>query len=251
MKTATRPRRRRSTRPWVLNFARRKLGVAKALNKGKCGGSYGDACIIMGAVLSAIAAELWPGDRIDGVRFVELWACFSWDIPTACHISVPLLVEDLHAQRRHAEAKVIEQARPEILEAGYVTRLVVGDEVDMADKALSRLCPTLTKPYLRGFSYPCVFYREIRCGLVHEYRIGRKATDWRMTEREGEVSYSNVDDEQLIHFDVPWLTKLVLAIAKRAEPRVMKAPFNDPTVWWLDEGRAQPPDRRGRKKKRT
>jgi hypothetical protein len=69
-----------------LNFARRKLDVAKALNEGKCGGSYGDACIITGAVLSAIAATLWP-DRIDGVRFVELWACFGMDVRGAAFVA--------------------------------------------------------------------------------------------------------------------------------------------------------------------
>jgi hypothetical protein len=50
-------------------------------------------------------------------------------------------------------------------------------------------------------------------------------------------------DRRLIHFDLPWLTKLVLAIARRAEPSVETAPLQDPPVWWLDEGRADPPGR--------
>jgi hypothetical protein len=239
-----------------FQFVERKLRVAEALDKRECGGSYVEACIITGALLSGIAADLWPGDGIDRVRFAELWARFGWDIPSACHISVPLLSEYLRQKGREEEADTIEKARPEMFGPGYSTVVPLGSDVDMTDQALSRLCPTLATAELRKFSYPAVFYREIRSGLFHEYTMGKAATDWRMTEKRAEVSYVNMAwpdgrETRLIHFDMPWLTKLVLAIARRAEPSVDAAPLKDPPIWWLDEGLEQPPKRRRRGKKRS
>jgi hypothetical protein len=81
-----------------------------------------------------------------------------------------------------------------------------------------------------------------------------------MTEKPAAVSYSNIDEDidqddggretRPIHFDLSWLTNLAWAIAKRAEPSVAAAPLDDPPVWWLDEGRAKPVERRRRGRKR-
>jgi hypothetical protein len=160
---------RRRTRPWLLNFVQRKVSVAEALNNGNCGGSYSDACIIVGAAMSGIAAELWPGERVDRVRFVELWVRFGQDVPDACHISVPLLVDYLRQKQRLAEAETLERAHPQMYGLGHETRIVLGHEIDRPDHELAPLCRNLTLSDLRWFSYPAVFYREIRSGLVHEY----------------------------------------------------------------------------------
>jgi hypothetical protein len=224
----------------LSEFVQRKMSVAKALNNRECGGSYVEACIITGALLSAIAADLWRGTGIDRRRFAELWARFAVAVPSACHISVPLLLESLRGNGRHGEASVIEKVQPEAFGAGYSAAILLGSEVDMTDQALVNLCPTLTKTDLRKFSYPDVFYREVRSGLVHEYTMGSSAADWRMTETPSEVSYVNMAwpdgrEARLIHFDMPWLTKLVLAIAKQVELGGTTAPLTHPPVWWLHE----------------
>jgi hypothetical protein len=260
MTTLARPRRRWGTTPRLMNFVQRKVRVAEALNNGECGGSYGDACIIMGAAMSGIAAELWPGERIDRVRFVELWVRFGQDVPDACHISVPRLVDHLRQEDRLTEAETLERAHLPMYGPAHETRrAVLGREIDRPDHEFAALCPTLTLNELRRFSYPAVFYGEIRSGLVHEYRLKEdRATVLGMTDQHAAVSYSMIHDQDYrrdtrpIHFDLAWLTNLALEIATRAEPSVAKAPLPDPRVWWLDEGRPKPQDRRRlHKKKRT
>ncbi len=226
----------------LSQFVQRKMSVAEALNKGQCGGSYVEGCIITGALLSAIAADLWPGTHIDQFRFVELWTRFGWDIPDACHISVPLLVDDLRAKGRKADPELIEKANPVVLGGGSLSRTTKGKDVDRTDQALLSLCPQLTKAEVRKFSYPCVFYREIRSALVHEYKVGSAATLLAMDETDSGVSYidnlrDGEDDKPVIHFGMSWLTKVISAIAKRAESVFDDtAPLPHPPVWWLREG---------------
>jgi hypothetical protein len=54
-------------RDWV----RVRISLAKRLNPGGCGGSYGDAMLVLSALLSGRAADLWPGKGKDRRRFVE------------------------------------------------------------------------------------------------------------------------------------------------------------------------------------
>lgn len=54
-----------------------RIELAKRLNEGECGGYYGDAMLILSAVLSGLAADLWPGKGKDRRRFAEAWATLS------------------------------------------------------------------------------------------------------------------------------------------------------------------------------
>jgi len=47
----------------------------------------------------------------------------------------------------------------------------------------------VTTAHLREFSYPNVFYRGARSGLVHEYTMGSMVTALQMGETTGDVSY--------------------------------------------------------------
>ncbi len=48
-----------------------RIALAERLNEGECGGSYGDAMLVLSALLSGRAADLWPGKGKDRRRFVE------------------------------------------------------------------------------------------------------------------------------------------------------------------------------------
>src|SRR5690349_20693369 len=102
------------------------MAVAIALDRRECGGSYAEACMIVAAVISGLAADLWPGDRIDRKRFAELWARYGSGTATALHVSVPLLTQWLRSERRTAVAEAIESSRPEMLGAGHFSRILVG-----------------------------------------------------------------------------------------------------------------------------
>ena len=62
---------------WRADWAKQKQAIALDLDRGKCGGSYGEAALIFGAVISALAAEVWPGQGIDRMRFVQLLKDFA------------------------------------------------------------------------------------------------------------------------------------------------------------------------------
>ena len=57
---------------WRTDWVTEKKRIALCLANGECGGSYGEAVLILCAVLSALAADIWPGKGIDQMRFVEL-----------------------------------------------------------------------------------------------------------------------------------------------------------------------------------
>ena len=219
-------------------FVRKKMDVACALDRRQCGGSYAEACMIVAAIISGLAADLWPGDGIDRKRFVELWVRYGQTIPTAAHVSMPLLTQWLDGESRRAEARAIENSRPEMFGAGFSSRVVTGSEVDMPEDEVLSVCGTVTRAEIRPFTYPAIFYKEFRCGLMHEYRFGDRASDWSMTMNRGQVSYFNMADgfdgtRRLIHFDLPWLRDLVLSIARASEPDTRKAPLPLPSSWWL------------------
>ncbi|MBF0527361.1 MAG: hypothetical protein HQK56_19945 [Deltaproteobacteria bacterium] len=83
---------------WRTEWAQRKNEIALKLNARECGGSYGDAAIILSATLSALAAEVWPGDYIDRVRFVQLLKDFAPDYLNVTRVSIPLLERRLRVQ---------------------------------------------------------------------------------------------------------------------------------------------------------
>ena len=57
---------------WRTDWVTKKRDTALRLANGECGGSYGEAMLILCTILSALAAEVWPGTQIDKRRFVEL-----------------------------------------------------------------------------------------------------------------------------------------------------------------------------------
>src|SRR5438874_2037413 len=99
------------------------------LGAGECNGSYSDACVLLSALLSGIAAELWPGTGIDRVRFVELWARYA-DLHLApTRLSIPFLRQFLRKSERWSEAKALEDARPSMFGLGHGTLVLCGDAV--------------------------------------------------------------------------------------------------------------------------
>ena len=95
---------------WRTEWFRKKQKIAQSLNNGDCGGSYGEAVIILCATLNALAAEVWPGKKIDRVRFVQLLKEFAPPKLNATQISIPIFVRYLGNQgkERKEEKKFID-----------------------------------------------------------------------------------------------------------------------------------------------
>lgn len=224
----------------VMNFIEARLAVAIALDQGQCGGSYVDACILVSSVVSGIAARLWPGKHIDYKRFVETWVRYADPSQGPHLISIPLLSRHLREERKFDAANKLEAARPGMFGVAGSCRVVTGDDVDFPDAEVQRICPQISLHEIRTYSYPAIFYRDVRSSLVHECNIGPSAHFLPMTSREASVSYVNQLDtatptrfpRRRIHFHMPWLVNLVRSIAGKAIVHFDQS-LSIPASWWL------------------
>jgi len=213
------------------------------LSNGECNGSYSDGCVLLSAMLSGIAAELWPGtDRIDRVRFVELWVRYCDAELSATLVSVPFLRQFLRRSERWEEVHALENARPDMFGLGHGTRVLRGGEVDMTEAELLALPIHLTRKEVRTYSYPAVFYKDVRSNLAHEYKLSDEASSHFATRLKANVSYVNRHDpdeaelsRRLIHFHADWLADVARSIAANvAELVETYKQLPRPNDWWLD-----------------
>jgi hypothetical protein len=225
---------------WRFEWVSQKCKIASALARGEAGGSYSEAVILVCAVLNALAAEVWPGTRIDKARFVELLVRLGSLPHEPQTISVPLLV-------RHLEAT--SPANAALLRKNFLdfskTRVVTGLEIDSTESELISLCPGLTPTVVRKYSYACLLYEEVRSSYAHEYKPGEKADSWPMTMASGQsVSYVNrllttdtyeaIETIRLVHFHIEWLTKLAEDLALYIDGISTTLPYPLPSKWWKD-----------------
>jgi hypothetical protein len=223
-------------------YVERKIDTALMLNEGKCHGSYSDACVLLSALISGMAAELWPGKDIDRKRFVDLWVQYSDPQLNPLLVSVPLLRRFLERSHRTADVHALESARPKIFELGYGNRVLCDRDIDMSETELNALNTTITQHEIRTFSYPAVFYRDIRSNLAHEYRLSDDAASHFATRKNANVSYVNRVDltrnelsRRLIHFHVEWIASVTRSIAKNVTQLIEDyTPLPQPKRWWID-----------------
>jgi hypothetical protein len=216
---------------WRTDWVKKKEKVAAQLANGQCGGSYGDAALILCSCLSALAAEVWPGHHIDRNRFVELLEKRAPPQLGSARVSIPLLVDDLRSQQRAAEASKIESKFLRQFSAGQILR---GDEVDEDEHAILAECGSITRKYMRGFSYANLLYREVRSAYTHEGKTGDAAKSWPQTGLATHVSYVNcgIPSHRLIHFHFEWIAALTEGAAKAVDRMTPLPPFQPPTRWW-------------------
>jgi hypothetical protein len=212
------------------------------LDEGQCNGSYSDGCVLLSALISGIAAELWPGnDRIDRARFVEVWTCYSDPHLQPTLVSIPLLRQFLRRSARWSEVKILEDARPDMFGLGNSCLVLRGANVDMTEAELLRLPINLTPKNVREYSYPAIFYKHVRSNLAHEYKLSDDAASHFATRLEANVSYINRHDPEetelsrrLIHFHMGWLASVTRSIASNVAGFIDKYQvLPRPTRWWL------------------
>jgi hypothetical protein len=210
-----------------------RLAVAEKLGNGASGGDYSDSCTLIAALISGIAADLWPGEGKDKNRFVEVWSRYASSAIDPNMISVPLLRRWLTENGHTVESARLAKARPQVFGGGYDSRVITSAESDMTEAEVQGHCPSLTLKQIRNWSYPVVFYAHVRSPLVHEAHLGDRAAGTPMTEREEvAVSYVNRSGTRRLHFHLPWLIEVARSIAHAADPSVNARPLPDPPVWW-------------------
>lgn len=223
-------------RAWV----RGRIDLATRLDHGECGGSYGDAMLILSALLSGRAADLWPGKGKDRHRFVEVWSTLSDPDLTPNLVSVPLLLADL---KKNDEQQLIEKIRGTNLDAlasWNDTMVVTGERVDLPENQLKALDPRLAPKRLRLFSYGNVFYEHVRSGYTHEYHTTDSASPFPQVSETTPVSYVNMlkrsdrTTYRRIHFDVAWVAEVVESVSDSFVASGLERPLKAPSTWWID-----------------
>lgn len=217
-----------------------RVRLANRLDAGECGGTYGDAVLVLSAVLSRFASEAWPGKRKDLVRFVEAWSTLSTPRLNAARISVPLLLEELRKQEEWSLIQKVRSSRPEIFSPGNDTMVVSGDQIDQEESDLVALDPALGAKKLRRLSYGRVFYEHVRSAYTHEYRLGEVASAFPQLREPAPVSYVNFftrsdpRTRRRIHFDVGWVGEIVRSVAATLLTDGTTEPRPEPATWWAD-----------------
>ena len=218
-----------SRRDWVA----KKKEIALRLASGECGGSYAEAVIILSAVVSATAAEAWPGGGIDRKRFVEFIKnhCDAKFKPVL--ISVPLLIGHLRDNGKTSESNSLQKKFMDFQK----TRVLTSNDVDKTEVEILSVSQNLNFKDIRRFSYAAVFYEEVRSGFVHEYQTGEKADSWPIgVTHDDQISYGNWvnDPDRHIHFPLGWICGVAESIANVADQNASTFPLSPPTTWWLD-----------------
>lgn len=226
-----------------LDYVEERIATATALDAGERGGLYSDACILISAIISGIAAELWPGKGIDRVRFVQLWTVYAEKKLEPNLISVPLLTQDLRNRGKDETAQRIESLRPHMFGLGYGSVVLRSVDVDIPESELLMAVPELTPKDIRPFSYAPVFYTHVRSNLVHEWKLSRHASSQPATRLPADISYVNRSDpaslslsRRMIHFHIEWLAKLVRSLATNTAPLIESyQTLTVPKTWWVSE----------------
>jgi hypothetical protein len=221
---------------WRTEWVGKRAKVAIQLASGDCGGTYGDAALILCSCLSAVAADVWPGDRVDRNRFVELLERYAPSQLAATRVSVPLLVEDLRRQQKDAEASQLES---KFLQQFSTETILIGNEVDKDENEIQAACGSVSSKCLRMFSYADLLYREVRSSYTHEGKTGHVAESWSMTALATHVSYVNwsIPPRRRIHFPIEWIAELARGAAEAVDqmmPVIPSTPFQPPAKWWLE-----------------
>jgi hypothetical protein len=197
------------------NWIDQRIQIAERLAEGQCGGTTAEAFLILSSVISGIAADLWPGTRIDRQRFVELWARYTGPALLADLISVPLLMNQLEQQKRYDIADRLRANNSDCFSPRGLpdTRVVTGEDVDVLDNEVQAVVPELTMTEIRRSSYPDLFYVHFRSGYVHEYQVGPLADAIIMSHTRSFITYGNFFEapHRRINFEVSWVASVAAA----------------------------------------
>ena len=166
-----------------------------------------DAEIILCCALSAISSRIWPKES-DRARYVQLLIDFAPDQAEVTKISVPRLQARLMTKGDVASAN--------LLETHFLTdvdsRILTATEVDQPPEVVKKLLSAVPLKFIRESSYAGIMYKDLRCGLVHEYSLGPHMVDFGMSHIQNELHYVNMVAVPDLNFDSFGLEDAVLSL---------------------------------------
>lgn len=139
--------------------------------------SYGDAVLILTAVLSACATWRWPGKGKDRERFIRLLTEYSLPDHHADWVCIPALIN---------EGILKESETPY---HNNEIRIFTDEEIDLSPSDAKVKYPSLMEGQLRKYNYASLIYEYLRCGYAHEYVPHETITHVPATRRVARISY--------------------------------------------------------------
>ena len=175
----------------------------------------------------------------DAKRFVEFWATYANPAQGSLKVAVPLLAEYLHEFEDNVSLANLKRLRP--VELRYFPEeldgvVAIGDTVDASLVEVESACPLLSRREIRKWSYPAVFYREVRSGFVHELNPTPSSSHIPADTSGSAVTYRNCVSRPFrrIHFAVDWLCEVVEGMAERVYLDWLRGGARCGRAWWLD-----------------
>lgn len=165
---------------------RRRLEIADGIMSTYGDDGQFDAEILLCCAVSALAKIMWP-DAQDKRRFVEFLVQFAPNPSAITRVSIPILCEELRAKGDNDSADFLRSHfLPDLDE-----RIPTGEEVDQSEDTLVTLLPRTSVALLRRSSYAAIIYIDLRCGLVHEYRLSSYMFESGLSHKRDVPSYVN------------------------------------------------------------
>lgn len=222
------------------SWVEEKIRIAQAVASGCCGGGYDEGALIVCAAISAMSALAWPGRGIDKKRFIEILTKAEIN-PSPLKISIPLLCQ---------EDSCLKNVLLASNKSFYLTTEIDKDYSELITFLMQKdiVINDAQRKTIKQNSYGFLLYNQIRCGFVHEYKIGENATTFDQMRNisnvnANNVSYTVINDspQRRIHFPISWISHLSRIVAhwldeQRAEKgkqifETIDLPF--PDKWWI------------------
>lgn len=188
--------------------------------------AYADLVLILCSVLSACAAQRWPGHRIDRVRFIEM---LVKDSPSDAHVDwicVPALIINGH----------IAETDTPWGRGGASTRIFRDDEIDLELTGCQAAYPQVAVGALKDCSYASLIYQWLRCGYAHEYCPHANIVTVPASRHQARISYigrltPTNGITRMISFHLDYLIDLTLHhVSNISAPQSLR-----PNIWWINE----------------
>lgn len=178
---------------------------------------------VVGRILQAFAADLWPGRDESKLCFVQLLVDYTAPSLGVRTISVPLLAIHLQENGWPHEAARLKSRWNELHKDGCV----LGIDVDANEGELASLCPSIPRSIFRQFSYAsllfdefCLDRQELMDAWLHAVNMP-----------PSEVGYIHISEMKVrVHFGIDWL--LALVVSAEELTRAI-GPFDRFDQWWL------------------
>ena len=181
--------------------------------------------LIICAVISACAAQRWPGRDIDKKRFLELLIKFSPAESRTLWVSVPALINaGLIAKNTTRYGRLEESGR------NYRD-----DEIDICFDEARKLYPHIMPRDLKKYTYAWLIYEWLRCGYAHEYCARGNTTPFPSASGESaRISYINRLENNGVTYMACFHLSYLIGLASH---HVSILPSNSspyPQTWWTE-----------------